>query len=156
MQSDSLSFEDFTTGRVFMLGPVSMTREDVIEFAQEFDPQPMHLDEEAGKASILGGLAASGWHTAAISMRMMFDSFVARSTSQGSPGIERLEWKKPVLVGDTLTGRATVTGARLLRSRPGLGIAQFENEIENQRGELVCRSAYSIIFAVETAPRSAA
>lgn len=146
MEDAILAYEDFTEGRSFPLGPKVMEREEIIAFAQEFDPQPMHLDEEAGKASLLGGLAASGWHTNAAVMRLMFDSYVARSTSQGSPGIDRLEWKKPVLAGDTLSGRSTVLAARPLRSRPGLGIVRLENIIENQRGEIVCRSEFSIIF----------
>jgi acyl dehydratase len=140
-------FEDFTVGRVFELGSKLMTSAEIIEFASEFDPQPMHLSEEAGKASILGGLAASGWHTCSVLMRMAADAFIIDSTSQGSPGVDYIDWKKPVLAGDTLTGRSTVLEARLLRSRPGYGIVKFENEIRNQRGEIVCLGALSIIFS---------
>ena len=146
MQDDSLFFEDFTVGRIFTLAPVMMAREEVIAFAQEFDPQPMHLDEEAGRKSLLGGLAASGWHTNATVMRMMCDSYINRSTSQGSPGIDTLEWKRPVLAGDTISGRSIVQESRPLKSRPGLGIIRILNEIENQRGELVSRSEFSVIF----------
>ena len=152
----TLAFEDFTVGRSFALGPKSMNREEIIAFASEFDAQPMHLDEAAGKASLLGGLAASGWHTNAVAMRMMYDSYIGRSTSQGSPGITRLEWKKPVLAGDTLTGRTTVLEARPLKSRPGLGTVRLENDIENQHGVLVCRSEFSIIFALREQPGEAA
>ena len=146
MQDDRLFFEDFTVGRIFTLAPVMMAREEVIAFAQEFDPQPMHLDEEAGRKSLLGGLAASGWHTNATVMRMMCDSYINRSTSQGSPGIDTLEWKRPVLAGDTISGRSIVQESRPLKSRPGLGIIRILNEIENQRGELVSRSEFSVIF----------
>jgi acyl dehydratase len=139
-------FEDFTVGRVFELGSKLMTPAEIIEFASEFDPQPMHLSEEAGKASILGGLAASGWHTCAVFMRMTADSYLSQSTSQGSPGIDYIDWKKPVLAGDTLSGTSTVLEARLLRSRPGFGIAKFLNDIRNQRGETVCIGELSIIF----------
>ncbi|MCX8996583.1 MaoC family dehydratase [Rhizobiaceae bacterium BDR2-2] len=156
MENAILAFEDFTEGRVFPLGPRRMTREEIVAFAGEFDPQPMHTDEEAGRASLLGGLAASGWHTNAAAMRMMFDSYVGRSTSQGSPGIDELRWKRPVLAGDTLSGRSTVLTSRPLKSRPGLGVVRFLNEIENQRGELVCRSEFSIIFAMRDADTGAA
>lgn len=156
MEDATLAFEDFTIGRVFPLGPVTMAREEVIAFAQEFDPQPMHLDEEAGKASLLGGLAASGWHTCAAVMRMMFDSYIGPSTSQGSPGIDVLDWKRPVLAGDTLSGRSTVLESRPLKSRPGLGIVRFLNEIDNDRNERVSRSEFSVIFRMRDANRGAA
>lgn len=146
MSAQTLAYEDFTVGRSFQLGPTAVTAAEIIEFAAEFDPQPMHLDEAAGRASILGGLAASGWHTSSMFMRMMFDSFLSNSLSEGSPGIDRMEWRKPVLAGDTLTGHSTVLEARLMRSRPGMGIAKFRHEVENQRGEIVCLGENSIMF----------
>ena len=139
--------EDFTVGRVFELGSKTMTSAEIIEFASEFDPQPMHLSEEAGKASILGGLAASGWHTCSVMMKMIADAYVSDSSCQGSPGIEFVEWKKPVLAGDTLAGRSTIEDARRMRSRPGYGIVKIANEMKNQRGEIVCLCTLSIIFA---------
>lgn len=84
-----LYLEDFTPGRVLPLAPCSIEAKAIVEFAAEFDPQPMHLDEEAGKASILGGLAASGWHTASLFMRMMYDGWLANSSSEGSPSTLR-------------------------------------------------------------------
>ncbi|MBB4272496.1 acyl dehydratase [Rhizobium mongolense] len=122
-----LVFEDFEPGRSFALGPVAVTAQEIIEFATEFDPQPMHLDEMAGRASILGGLAASGWHTSALFMRMMAYGFLLNSHSQGAPGIDVMEWRKPVLAGDTLSGRSTVLESRAMRSRPGIGIARFKH-----------------------------
>ena len=139
-------FEDFGPGRVFPLAPTSVTAEAIIAFASEFDPQPMHLDEGAGKASILGGLSASGWHTASLFMRMMFDGWLARSSSEGSPGIEFMEWKRPVLAGDTLSGHSTVVEARPLRSRPGIGLVKFLHEVENQEGEVVMRGENPIMM----------
>ena len=91
---------------------MTVKAEDIIAFAGEFDPQPMHLSEEGGKASILGGLSASGWHTCAMFMRMLCDAFLLDSTSQGSPGIDHVKWKKPVLAGDRLTGTLTVLAKR--------------------------------------------
>lgn len=141
-----LYFEDFTVGRVFELGPKTAIAEEIIEFAREFDPQPMHLSEAAGKASILGGLSASGWHTSAMFMRMMIDSYLLAAHSEGAPGIDTMEWKKPVLAGDTLTGSSTVTAARPMRSRPHIGIVTFEHRLENQSGETVMRSVNSVMF----------
>jgi acyl dehydratase len=151
MADDQLAFEDFTVGRSFLLGPKAVTSAEIVAFAAEFDPQPMHLDEQAGHASILGGLAASGWHTSSMFMRMMFDSFLSRSSSQGSPGIDSMEWRKPVLSGDTLSGRSTVLEAREMRSRPGVGIVKFRHEVENQRGEHVCLGENSIMFRTRSA-----
>ncbi|TIT83403.1 MAG: MaoC family dehydratase, partial [Mesorhizobium sp.] len=110
---------------------------EIIEFASEFDAQPMHLDEAAGKASILGGLSASGWHTCAMFMRMLCDALLLDSTSQGSPGIDHVKWKKPVLAGDTLCGTVTVLAKRQSKSRPQLGLVSMRSELFNQRGESV-------------------
>src|SRR5690349_469790 len=96
------AFEDFAEGSSIELGTKVVTAEEIIEFASQFDPQPMHLDETAGKASLLGGLAASGWHTCAIYMRMLVDSVLLNSTSQGAPGIDYVKWKRPVIAGDRL------------------------------------------------------
>lgn len=145
--SKTYAFEDFTPGRQFELGPYPVTAEEVIEFASEFDPQPWHLDEEAGKASILGGLSASGWHTCAMMMRMLIDAYILDSTSQGAPGVEYCNWLRPVLAGDTLHGRSTVVRSRPLASRPGLGAVTFDHELRNQRGEMVCTSANIGFFA---------
>jgi acyl dehydratase len=133
-----LTYEDFQPGQVFPLGPKHVTAEEIIEFASEFDPQPMHLDEAAGRASILGGLAASGWHTSAMFMRMMCDSYLLDTESEGAPGIDFMDWKKPVLAGDTLSGRSIVLESRNMRSRPGIGIVKFRHEVKNQHDELVC------------------
>ena len=97
----------------------------------------MHLDEAAGKASILGGLSASGWHTCAMFMRLICDGFLLDSTSQGSPGIDYAKWKKPVLAGDTLTGKTTVVSARISKSRPSVGFVAIRSELANQHGEQV-------------------
>lgn len=139
-------FEDFTPGRIFPLPERQVSAAEIVEFAAEFDPQPMHLDEAAGKASILGGLSASGWHTGSMFMRMMYDGWLSRSSSEGSPGINFMEWKRPVLAGDTLSGRSTVVSARELRSRPGIGMVTFLHEVENQRGEVVMKGENPIMM----------
>ncbi len=150
MAEPDYHFEDFTPGRVFPLPERQVSAEEIVEFAAEFDPQPMHLDEAAGKASILGGLSASGWHTGSMFMRMMYDGWLSQSSSEGSPGIDFMEWKRPVLAGDTLSGRSTVVSARELRSRPGIGMVTFLHEVENQRGELVMKGENPIMMRLRT------
>jgi len=137
MTAKKWAYEDFVEGATFPLGTKLVTAAEIIEFASEFDAQPMHLDEAAGKASILGGLSASGWHTCAMFMRLICDGLLLDSTSQGSPGIEYAKWKKPVLAGDTLTGKTTVVSARISKSRPGIGFVAIRSELANQHGEQV-------------------
>lgn len=129
--------EDFTPGRIFHHTARKITSAEIVEFAAEFDPQPFHLSEEAGKASILGGLSASGWHTCSIAMRLFFDAILQYTAGEGSPGVDVTEWRRPVLAGDTLGGSIKVLEARPMRSRPGIGIVRLRHEIFNQRDELV-------------------
>ena len=151
MTNRTWAFEDFVVGDTIALGKKHVTAAEIIEFASEFDYQPMHLDEEAGKASILGGLSASGWHTCCMFMRMMCDGFLLDSTSQGSPGIDYVRWKKPVLAGDTLTGTSTVTAKRTSASRPGLGFVTVEHALINQHGETVLELRNSGMFLTREA-----
>lgn len=130
-------WEDMKPGRRFDLGSKTVTAAEIVEFAQEFDPQPFHLSLEAGEASILGGLSASGWHSCAMFMRLYYDNLLHHSSSEGSPGVDFVEWRKPVLAGDTLTGVAEVIETRPLKSRPGIGLVKLRHEVRNQRGELV-------------------
>lgn len=147
------AFDDLKEGMTIDVGSKLVTAEEIIEFAREFDFQPMHLDEEAGKASILGGLSASGWHTCCIFMRLLCDGFLLDSTSQGSPGIEYNKWKKPVLAGDTLRGSCTVIMSRLSKSRPGVGLVTIRSELINQRGEQVLELQNTGMFLTrEAAP----
>ena len=133
-----MNFEEFVRlGETVVLGSERFDAEAIKAFAAKYDPQPMHLDEEAGKASLLGGLAASGWHTCCMFMRMMCDRFLLESTSQGSPGVDHVRWKKPVLAGDTLVGRTVVTATRTSNSRPNLGFVTCRHELLNQHGEMV-------------------
>jgi len=137
MTSKTWAFEDFAAGQTIDLGTRNVGAEEIIEFASEYDPQPMHLDEAAGKASILGGLSASGWHTCAMFMRMLCDAFLLDSTSQGAPGVDRIRWKKPVLAGDRLSGETRIVATRESRSRPAIGLVTMHSELVNQRGESV-------------------
>ncbi|MER2534277.1 MAG: MaoC family dehydratase [Rhizobiaceae bacterium] len=145
-QPQGLAFEDFAEGMVIELGDKLVTAEEIIEFASEFDPQPFHLDEQAGRASILGGLAASGWHTCCMLMRMVADKVLNGSLAQGAPGIDELRWLKPVLAGDTLTARIHVLSTRVSRSRPSIGFIAMRSEMWNQRGERVMEQSNSVMF----------
>jgi acyl dehydratase len=150
-----LHFEDFPVGKRFDFKPVEVKAEEVIAFAKEFDPQPMHLSEEGGKASILGGLAASGWHTSAMMMRMLCDSYIREAASEGSPGVDSMEWKKAVLAGDTLSGNCTVIEARVSRSRPQIGIVRLRAVVTNQRGETVAICDYANMIRCQVAGEAA-
>jgi acyl dehydratase len=132
-----LHWEDFVVGSVAEYGPRLVTREEIIAFAAEFDPQPMHMDEDFARSTMLGGLAASGWHTCAIGMRMIADGFMAGAASIGSPGIDEVRWHKPVRPGDRLTLRRTILETRPLKSRPEWGLVRFRFELFDQSGELV-------------------
>ncbi|MDC8786557.1 MaoC family dehydratase [Roseateles koreensis] len=131
------AFEDFTPGRVFEFGGLTVDREEGLRFAAAYDPQPLHLDEAAADASVLGGLSVSGWHTCAMVMRMMCDAYLLDSTSQGSPGIDKLRWLKPVRPGDTLRVRMTVQEARGSQSRPQIGLVLSTWAVFNQHDEQV-------------------
>ncbi len=141
-------FEDRKIGEVYELGSHTFTAEEIIAFAEKFDPQPFHLSEEAGKASLFGGLSASGWHTAAIWIRQFVayrqkierDMRAAGATVAAygpSPGFRNLRWLKPVRAGDTLTFRGRTAAKIDLKSRPDRGILQTDSQARNQRGELV-------------------
>jgi acyl dehydratase len=130
-------FEDLRVGEVIDLGHTSVSKEMIITFAREFDPFPFHLDEAAAKASLLGGLASSGWQTAALSLRMLGDSFLNTIASMGGLGFSDLKWKKPVMVGDTIGGTATIASLRRSRHHPERGIVQLDLDIRNQKGEPV-------------------
>ncbi len=134
---DRLYFEDFAPGEIVEYGDTPVTAEAIVEFARQFDPQPFHLDAEAARESVAGGLIASGWHTAAMLMRMSCDGFLNRSASQGGPGVEELNWLKPVRPGDRLHVRRTTLSARPSRSRPTVGLVEFLFEVLNQNGEPV-------------------
>ena len=132
-----LYFEDFTPGQKIEHGPRLVTREEIVAFAALYDPQPMHLDEEAGRSSLLGSLGASGWHTSSILMRLICDNFLLDSTSMGAGGVEEVKWQKPVRPDDKLTLHTTILDARRSRSRPDMGIVRLQYELFNQHGDRV-------------------
>src|ERR1700744_5078518 len=141
----TLTFEDFPPGHFGTFGPRHVTREEILAFAAEFDPQPMHLDEEAAKRSLLGGLAGSGWHLCSIMMRMMFDGFIGRTASLGSPGVNELRWLAPLRPGDGLMLHVDIAETRVWRSRPATGIVTFKCVISNAAGQALCEMVSPII-----------
>lgn len=130
-------FEDLALGEVIDLGHVTVSKEMIIAFASEFDPFPFHLDEAAAKASLLGGLAASGWQTAALSLRMLTDNFLNTIASMGGLGFSDLKWRKPVMVGDTIGGTVTISALRRSRHHPERGIVTLDFNIGKQKSEPV-------------------
>lgn len=130
-------WEDLAPGSVRELGSVTPSAEEIKEFAEQFDPQPFHLDELAGRRSIFGNLCASGWHTCAMAMRLTVDNFLLESSSMGSPGLESLRWLKPVYPNGTLTLRHTILESRGMRKRPDIGMVRSRWEMFNQNGERV-------------------
>lgn len=142
----SVYYEDFAAGQTREFGPRTVTREEIVGFASEFDPQPMHLDENAAKKTILGGLGASGWHTCVVMMRLLCDGLLLDSSSQGSPGIDEVKWKKPVRPGDALSVRHTVLETRESKSRAGVGLVRQQCDVLNQHGENVLEMRFTAMF----------
>ena len=132
-----LHYEDFTPGTVSIYGPRLVTREEIVAFAAEFDPQPMHLDEAAAGATLLGGLAASGWHSCSLLMRMIADGFVLESASMGAPGVDEVRWLRPLRPGTRVRVRATVLETRASNSRPELGFVRFLFEMLDEQDDVL-------------------
>ncbi|QTN99250.1 MaoC family dehydratase [Brucella sp. 458] len=143
-----MSFIEENIGKERILGTYTFTAEEIIAFARKYDPQPFHIDEEAAKNSLFGGLCASGWHTTAIFMKLNVASMVqaSRETVQRgetpptfgpSPGFENLKWPKPVFAGDTITYKRVVHAIRPLASRPGWSMLTMTTRAHNQHGEEV-------------------
>jgi len=134
-QTGLLHYEDFHVGLTIDLGSYPVTAEEIVSFAKEFDPHPFHLDEEAGRRSILGGLCASGWHSCAMLMRMLVDGYLSRTAGMGSNGVDEVKWLKPVFAGETLKATVTVMAKRVSSRKPDMGILTMRAEIHDSRGE---------------------
>ena len=143
-------WEDFTPGQVIEYGPRRISREEILTFASEFDPQPFHLDDAAARNSMLGGLCASGWHSCCIVMRMSADGFVLNSSSMGAPGVDEVRWIKPIRPGDELILRATVLSTRASNSRPDRGFVNVLLELVNASGSCVMSLKAPLMFGRRT------
>ena len=130
-------WEDFPVGAVREFGGRTLSKDDIIRFAREYDPQPFHVDEETARKTVFGGLIASGWQTCGLAMRMMCDAYLLEAASAGSPGVESIRWVLPVRPGDTLRVRLTVLESRVLQSKPHIGLVRNKWEMFNQKNELV-------------------
>ena len=133
----TLYWEDFKVGETVEMGLHTFTEAEIIEFATQFDPQPFHTDPVAAKASAFGGLIASGWHTCAVCMRLNCESYINRTVSLGSPGLDNIRWLKPVRPGDTIAIAAPYSNRAPRRAGRGVGLLRSRTEALNQRGEVV-------------------
>ncbi|WP_020179300.1 MaoC family dehydratase [Methylopila sp. M107] len=140
------TFEDFRPGDVAEYGGLVVDRDEMVEFAKEYDPQPMHVSEKAAHGSMLGELIGSGWYTTGLLMRMNCDAFLIDSTSMGAPGVDSVEWRQPVRAGDRLRVRREVISARRSLSRSDVGIVKFVFDVLNQHDAVVMRQVGSIMF----------
>jgi acyl dehydratase len=133
--TDLIYFEDVQVGDTHRFGQYAVTRGEIIEYAQQFDPQPFHLDEEAARKSMFGGLIASGWHTGAMLIRMLCDHAIPGSATTGALGFDDLKWLKPVRPGDILSVETEVLEKTESRSRPDIGVVKIASRVHDQRGE---------------------
>lgn len=139
-------FEDFAAGQVIETEKLEITQADLVAFASRFDAQDFHTDPEAAKGSFVGGLIASGWHSCALLMRLIAESFILESTSMGSPGIEEVKWLRPIRPQDRLSARHTILETRESRSRPEMGLVRFRCELLNQDDKPALEQTYWIMF----------
>lgn len=130
-------FEDYVPGTVHEFGSIAVDEEEVLDFGRRYVPLSYHIDKEAAKQSIYGGVIASGWHTAALMMHIYTENYLSKVANLGSPGGDELRWDKPVFPGDELSVRATVLEARRSESRPNRGIVRTFIEVLNQKNEVV-------------------
>lgn len=143
-----LYWEDFEPGQVIEIeGSTTLTKDEIMEFARQWDPQPFHIDEAAAEKSIYGGVIASGWHTGVVTMRLLVDGLLGKAASLGSPGLDETRWLKPVRPGDTLRARAVVRETRPSRSKPDRGTVKITWETYNQDGEKVMTMTGIQMFA---------
>ena len=139
-------FEDYVPGSVCEFGSIVMEEKEMIDFATRYDPQAFHTDPDAARKSVFGGLIASGWHTGAVSMRLLVDHYLSRVASLGSLGVDELRWLKPVRPGDELSIRVAVLQARRSQSKPDRGIVRSLREVMNQNREgVMSRTAVNIV-----------
>jgi acyl dehydratase len=145
-------FEDYIAGSVFEYGEIHVEEAEIIEFARRYDPQYLHLDRQAAAEGPFGGLIASGWHTAALMMRLLVDNFLPKKASLGSPGIDELRWHSPVRPADVLRIRVSVIDATRSRSKPDRGFIRGLIEVLNQNGEAVMSLRATNIIACRGEP----
>jgi acyl dehydratase len=145
--------DDLEAGQRYELGTRVVSRDEIVAFGRDYDPQPFHVDEDAARSSIYGGLIASGWHTVCLFMRLFVDGFLNRAASMGSPGVDELRWLKPVRSGDRLTGRIEILEIRPSRSRPDRGIARMRSVMADQDGDEVLSMVANVLLRRRKEPQ---
>lgn len=141
-----IAYEDFSPGEVIEGGPITVSRDELVAFAAEFDPQPFHLDEEAAKATFVGTLISSGWQTAGFGMRLLQRHVFRGATSMGSPGVTQLRWLRPVMPGDSLRIVTRIEDCRASTSKPDRGFVRFAMSVLNSRDETVMTQGFMVMF----------
>ncbi|MFB6205318.1 MAG: MaoC family dehydratase [Haloglomus sp.] len=139
-------YEDIAVGKERSFGEYEVTEAEIVEFAERYDPQPFHVDPEAAEESLFGGLIASGWHTAAMTMRMLVDNYLDGSGAMGAAGIDGLRWKQPVRPGDTLTVETEVVGTEPWDGMAGVGVMESETTTRKQDGTPVMTMTGLLLF----------
>jgi acyl dehydratase len=132
-----LYFEDLNIGQKISIGPISVSEEEIIEFAKKFDPQPFHVDAMKAKDSLFGSLCASGWHTCSLHMKMLYDGLLVNLASLGSPGMNEIRWIKPLFPNDTITGELNIISKTPSRSKPSIGSMIMDSKVFNKKKELI-------------------
>ena len=130
-------FEDLNIGKKILIGPISVSEKEIIEFAKKFDPQPFHIDIEKAKDSLFGNLCASGWHTCSLYMRMLYDGLLINLASLGSPGMNEIRWIKPLFPDETINGELTIISKTPSKSKPSIGSMVIDSKVFNSKKELI-------------------
>ena len=141
--------EDLTDELEFDLGSIDITKESIIDFAEKYDPQQFHLDENVAE-KMFGGLIASGWHTASLCNRLLVDGFLGQAACMASPGVDKLQFIKPVFANDNLTGKLAVISTKKSESKPDRGLAKLKVEMFNSNNDLVLSMIGNIIIACKS------
>tara|TARA_B100000686_G_scaffold293233_1_gene322586 strand:+ start:1363 stop:1818 length:456 start_codon:yes stop_codon:yes gene_type:complete len=137
MKKNIIYFEDLNKGDNYTLGPIFVSKKEILEFANKYDPQAFHIDEEKAKESLFGGLCASGWHTCSLYMKMLCDSFIKNLASLGSPGMNEIRWIKPLFPNQNITGKVTIISKTPSRSKPNIGSIITNSEVYNNKKEII-------------------
>ena len=137
MEKNIIYFEDLNEGDNYSRGPIFVSKKEILEFANKYDPQVFHIDEEKAKESLFGGLCASGWHTCSLYMKMLCDGFIKNLASLGSPGMNQIRWIKPLFPNQNITGKVTIISKTPSRSKPNIGSLITDSEVYNNKKEII-------------------
>ncbi len=145
--------EDYIVGDVFRLGTYDITREEIVEFSQKYDPFPFHVDEQLAQQTVFESIISSGWLTALVWLRLMHKGFLCHETTLGSPGHEEMLWPTPVRPGDQLNGQVEIKESRVSKSKPDMGFVRYTATLKNQEGEEVFITTSTLIVKPRPTPK---